>query len=256
MKPIPIKLTPLTDESPSSWIIRLSKKYGCSVDCFLSYYGLDNLLKEGIDIDADLLQLSSFIPRNNTLPITVAQKLRGFQWIKGSSNWLHGSNRRGSVYLNSFTQVCSNCLKQKGYYQLKWRFFFFFGCVDCETRLLQFCPKCKKEITLREVLKSNSKISYCFYCHFDLTLADGVRLSMKELDVQRKILRSYSESPPNWSYLEFILFLYETSPKENLVSTTQRISLFPSKDFLTRNYYSYTNTIWIQQFQQLIITHD
>lgn len=210
MKIIPYKLPPLEDESPTSWILRLARKYHCDVLTFLEYYECSDLLKSALDIDADLSRLNKFLPSGYNLPKVISDRIIHFQWTKGRSQWLDPDNRKASAALNSITAVCPHCLNKKQYYQLKWKVSIFSCCTECECLLIQQCPKCKKRISLHghfklwEPIFTSKYYLQCSRCGYRISEVKSEKIDENELNQQRKVNKAYLEEPSNWEYLYFI----------------------------------------------------
>lgn len=206
----PIKVAPLPDESPTSWIMRIFLKYRISLRDLISIYELQELMKEPVNITADLSPLSIFLPEGTVLPNTVQNKIESFEWKKGRSDWLIYPNKKGSVIHNSYTQICPKCLREKGYYQLKWQFRVMEFCVECKIRLIEKCPKCKSSIT--SLISSsywNQSIlqevtTRCRKCNYQLTKTRPRPAKPIHLDEYQKLINAYSEYPVNLNYLKFL----------------------------------------------------
>lgn len=216
MKPVPYKLPPLEDESPTSWLLRLARKYHCDVVTFLDFYECANLVKVSIDIDSDLSMLKKFIPTDSHLPLTISDKIIDFQWVHGRSEWLFGNNRKGSSALNSFTQICPICTKEKGYYKLKWKLRIFTYCLECQQPLIKCCFKCGGEVSLHKYFRFRgfqpNSIDYlnCSYCESSLSKKEKF---INSITFEMQLLKSYSEEPPNLPFLKETLKQKQCSMK-------------------------------------------
>ena len=208
----PIKVAPLLDESPTSWITRICLKYHISLQNLISIYELKDLMKEPVNITADLNPLSIFLPEGESLPNTINSKIASFEWKKGRSDWLIYPNKKGSVFHNSFTRICPKCLREKGYYQLKWMLGIVNFCAEHSIELIEQCPKCKSSIT--SIIKSSyskriifhENTTRCKKCNYQLTrMKPRERSDSKEINENLKIVKAYSENPSNLRFLEHIL---------------------------------------------------
>jgi hypothetical protein len=165
-----------------------------------------------LDIDSDITLLNAFIPDQFNLPTSLKNKISNFTWIKGRSQWLIDPNRKGSALFNSYTKFCAECLKNKGYFQIKWKFNLFHGCVECGTFLIDSCPKCKNvpsplRSDYRFPIKENfNPLYYCWFCEFDLRKSKSKIMSQLELNELLKIDKAYKEWPINLRYLTYKQF--------------------------------------------------
>lgn len=199
----PIKIAPLPDESPTSWLVRISIKYNLSLRDLVSIYMLEEWMKQSVNISADLSPLSIILPERMKLPNTIKGKIESFEWKKGRSEWLIHPNKKGSALYNSYTRVCPKCLREKGYYQLKWQLKIITYCGDCRNQLIDNCPKCKRSISpilgykLNRRIMEKSTLNKCHYCEFDLTKASQKELNSEEFERQTNINAAYSDNPIN-----------------------------------------------------------
>lgn len=203
----PIKVAPLPDESPVSWLMRISLKYRISLRDLVSIYGLEELMKQPLNITADLSPLAIFLPEGMELPNTIQDKIESFEWKKGRSDWLIHPNKKGSMMHNSYTRICPKCLREKGYYQLKWQLRIVECCVEHSIRLRDICPKCKTEIStiLKTIefkrVRNLSNSFDCLFCGYDLRMSRPKKNVTAFLEEQNRILKAYSEAPINYKYL-------------------------------------------------------
>lgn len=205
---LPHIVHPGEDESPTSWLIRLARMHQCDVPILLEHCEATDLLKTAIDVEADWRSLTPHLNTGSMLPNGILAKIATFEWERGRSNWLVYPNRKGGAYLNSFTKYCPHCLKDMGYYQLKWKLTLVEGCVTCARELLPGCPKCKQPVN---TLKSDRQfpphleidpMHACSYCEFDLRKGHGKYLGSTSLDKLLKITKAYGEDPVNLRYLD------------------------------------------------------
>lgn len=205
-------IEPYPDESFSSWLIRLSRLHYCNAKNFCSFYGLESLLKSPLDIHGDVSLIGLRLNLATKLPVILSDKIHDFTWYRGRSKWLYGSNRKGQAVLNSYSKFCVNCLKTKGYYQLKWKLDLFNGCPECRCYLIETCPKCKQEPSLLKAdlkfhIKHNlNPFFHCWYCEYDLRKSKTSEMSLDDYNLLLKINRSYEENPVNLRYLTFLQF--------------------------------------------------
>lgn len=209
---LPYQVVPGHDESLSSWLVRLSRHHYCNTKSFCSYYQLESLLKSSLDIDGDRALIRGKLKLDMNLPNTISDKLPSFKWERGKSKWLIEPNRKGQALLNSYTKICSGCLSEKGYYQLKWKLSLFDGCVDCGTYLTTKCPKCSRIFSpiksdyLFPIEKDLNPLFHCIHCKNDLRELRTDRMTSKDLEKLILIHRAYEEEPANERYLTFLQF--------------------------------------------------
>lgn len=208
----PIKVAPLPDESPTSWLMRICLKYRISFRDFVSIYKLEELMKQPLNITANLSPLAKFLPEGMELPNTIQDKIESFEWKKGRSDWLIHPNKKGSVMHNSYTRICPKCLKEKGYYQLKWQLRIVECCVMHSIRLTEICSKCKAPISSiingarTQQILNNDLFHKCKKCGFDLRTMKPIIVKNENLSGQCKIDHAYAENPVNSRYLVNIHF--------------------------------------------------
>ncbi len=200
------------DESLSSWLIRLSRRHYCNTKNFCAFYGLESLLKSSIDVEGNLLLIQNNLNIQIGLPSVLKDKVPHFKWDRGRSKWLIEPNRKGHSGLNSFSKFCPKCLKEKGYYQLKWKLNLFVGCIECGCYLIDCCSKCGRtssplKADLRFTVESGiNPIFHCWHCAFDLRKSKSIKMNPQDVDQLVKIDRSYNEDPTNIRYLTFLQF--------------------------------------------------
>ena len=179
----------------------------CSVKTLLEYYDITDVLKEPLDIDCDLSPLNRHIQNDIDLPKNISSKISSFRWVRGKSDWLITPNRKGSAFLNSYTKYCPKCLKNDGYYQLKWKLNLVNGCIKCGCELLSKCEQCKRPLSPLESermsfnLFENNPLFICLYCKSDLRKVKTNLLPDYLLKDIEQIVLSYSEAPVNERYL-------------------------------------------------------
>lgn len=209
---LPFVVIPAEDESPSSWLIRLSRKHYCNTKAFCDFYGIESILKSPLDIKFDSEIIHKQFNLQIQVPLALSDKINSFRWERSRSAWLIDPNRKGQATLCSYTKVCVKCLKKKGYYQLKWKLNLFSACANCQHYLISVCPKCKREISplladSRFSLESDlNPLFHCWYCEYDLRKGKATKIKIEEIDLLLKINRAYSESPLNLRYLTFLQF--------------------------------------------------
>lgn len=206
----PIKIEPLIDESPSSWLLRICLKYHLPFNDLVKIYGLNELVNQPVNITADLKPLSIFLPEGSRLPYTIREKINTFQWEKGRSEWLIEPNKNGSMRSNSYTRICPKCLREKEYYQLKWQLKIFKFCIEHSIKLVERCPKCKtpfssnvSRLGSQHVIDDKSVFN-CHGCFMSSIKLKPRPSNFKKLDEQININQAYSENPMNTRYLEYV----------------------------------------------------
>lgn len=208
----PIKIEPLIDESPSSWLLRICLKYHLPFNDLVKIYGLNELVNQPVNITADLMLLSIFLPEDSRLPYTIREKIDTFQWEKGRSKWLIEPNKNGSMRSNSYTRICPKCLREKGYYQLKWQLRIVECCVEHSIRLRENCSECKMPISSSfaglksQFLLENEAFYKCRKCWFDFRMMKSKLIKTESIEKQRMITKAYTEIPVNLKYLRYIQF--------------------------------------------------
>lgn len=213
----PIKVKPLLDESPSSWLLRISLKYHLPFRDLVKIYGLKELVNQPINITADLDPLSVFVPAGSKLPTTIQEKIDTFKWEKGRSEWLIEPNKNGSMRSNSYTRICPKCLRENGYYQLKWQLRIFEFCIEHSVKLVERCPKCKTPFssTLSQVgsqhLMNGKSVFCCHRCSSSILHLRPRKSGAKKTDVQIMIDKAYSQFPINTRYLSWVNSQYKVN---------------------------------------------
>lgn len=204
----PIKVAPLTDESPTSWLMRICLKYRISFRDFVSIYKLEELMKQPLNITANLSPLAKFLPEGMELPNTIQDKIESFEWKKGRSEWLIEPNKNGAAKFNSFTRICPKCIRDKGYYRLKWQMKIVECCIECSVKLIEHCPKCTSKLSPLFNSRGFKRIPTfenlfdCLYCGDDLRKLYPNLLEITFLEEQHKIVQAYSEEPVNIKFLK------------------------------------------------------
>lgn len=179
-------------------------------DTFCELHELFEIVKNPINVEGPLIILGKFVPENCKLPEQIKDKVYDFKWFRGRSDWLINPNKKGGIRNSSYTRICPKCLKNNGYFELKWQLQIINSCLICEIQLVERCPKCQRSISplilvqkSKEIV-SKKMIQSCFGCGFDLTLANSKRMAESVLQQQRLIQNAYSENPVNYRYLEYI----------------------------------------------------
>lgn len=225
MKSSLIKVTPLNDESPVSWVTRIAQKYHCDLNLILEHYNITEPSIRRIDIDfSNFDEFKIFLPNGSELPNTISQKIRGFNWNNGRSSWVIAPNTKSD---SLYTQVCPSCLEQRGYIQLKWKLPIFIGCIYCKCYLIDRCSNCGTKISV------NSTIFFCSNCLADLRNEKRKALLNSSLTEMKKLYKAYSETPVNHEYLELTLYRWE-------------VKKYPSKKTL------FTETEWLTQYRPIL----
>lgn len=212
MPKISYNILPCEDESLSSWLIRLSRKHYLSVQEFCSFFDLNKLFLQGMDIDTDLIQLQAVLGYNLFGIRTVKTIIHDFKWTKEQQQWLIHPNKKGSSLNNSYTQICPACITEKGYIQLKWKFTLFFGCSECGLKLINHCSKCHRPIfplineSRIKVHEHYNPIHTCWNCRSDYREMRQEKLSEDEITQLQKLKRAYMEDPINARFLKFKQF--------------------------------------------------
>lgn len=201
-------LVPCEDEALSSWLIRLSRKHYLSVQEFCSFFDLNKLFLQGMDIDTDLIQLQAVLGYNPSGIRTVKTIIHDFKWTKEQQQWLVHPNKKGNSLNNSYTQICPACITEKGYIQLKWKFNLFFGCSECGLKLINHCSKCIRPISplVNDSRTEHNPIYTCWYCLSDYSEIRQEKLSENEIIELKKLERAYMEEPVNIRFLKFKQF--------------------------------------------------
>lgn len=176
---LPIYVPLLTDESLSSWLIRLALENGC-----------DPLVLTGniwpkwrawtTDLDRKLSQ-ERCLPLSRITAIEThfiqqnflshqAQLFSSIQLPKhGIWPWILALGVRNRSYRGGI-QFCPHCFSSdtRPYFRLHWRFAWVTSCLEHKIQLIDRCPNCKIPIEPHrlEAINSNT-LNLCSSCHFN-----------------------------------------------------------------------------------------
>lgn len=256
---LPFLLYPNSEESPSSWLIRLARKHHTDLFTFCDYFEINDLLNTHLDVEVNWDILTNRFSNLNIdlLPIRLVDFNPDFKWKNGKSNWILNTSKSGPSTRHSTTKICPDCLKNDGYISFKWKFSFYFGCLKCGHELIDKCNQCASGIfpliSDQIYINENNSFKYCFYCGFDLT--QSVPPKMNAFEVDSLIVIDTAIRERNLFFLQAFLFFKEVLiDKNNIpigfkVNEMEIISLvkeFPNSIALFNDKYNLNKKVWFK----------
>ena len=174
---LPVHFQPHPGESFTSYLIRLAEANGIQLVSQL-FKMCFSKGRPGFTINTGDYPPRSFgaLPTmtmcdpSDLLPTTfyyLAQKFSRRTEAQPVSQFMSGTLSPGLRY-------CPDCLTERGYYALAWRFLNLEGCPDHGDRLLDHCQHCHQKIPL---LSQPLRFGYCPICGHDLRRSQVERLS-------------------------------------------------------------------------------
>lgn len=177
------------NESLSSWLNRLARENLCTPYVFYTRYLGSTLLNRDIDrfITQTILNKISVLTKTH---ISKIQDLLIPQYyssgIEVRKTLLHeivclNTKIVGVRKSSKWTQFCPKCLSESNYYRKQWRLAHITTCTKHKLRLYDSCPNCSKQINFHCIHLLHSSKAICDKCFFDLTTAEIISISDKNL---------------------------------------------------------------------------
>jgi transcriptional regulator with XRE-family HTH domain len=133
-------------------------------------------------------------------------KFGRWPYPQGLGRFLNGS-------LSEHLRYCPNCLKDKPYYRLYWRFLALNACPQHRCELLNLCWNCQRPISL---FKAPFRIGFCQNCNADLRYATMLPIGDDYWDAKRVVLDLiFLLTPQNWE-----------SPSVNIIKVLGKVLQF------------------------------
>jgi hypothetical protein len=176
-----VRNKPLSDESFTSYLLRLAKLNDIKIIPFLNFIKKENILY----FQKDYFRLLDFMPStkldiNKLCMLTNNSQNQliscSFQLFLNSIG-INNSNSRVKIMegkINNHYSFCTTCIKTYGYHKLIWQIKDVKVCLEHEQLLSQACTKCDKEILVKDM----ELVNICPYCNFDLSNSNSSNITI------------------------------------------------------------------------------
>lgn len=196
---LPLLIKPLPNELLSSWIMRYAKALKTKSHTFCKFI----LAEQNVwNADIDLYPSENFIKQfalkagitEEQVKATTLNSLYPNLFVERSNVWflpirIFHRTRKGNGQM-----ACPSCLKKDPvpYFRIYWRVSFMVACPECESMLIDHCPKCDSPIAFHRLEVGTKEsplekdICICYKCGFDLRECKPIPCENNLLRLQKR----------------------------------------------------------------------
>lgn len=196
---LPIIVKPLPNELLSSWIIRYAKALKTKSHTFCKFiFPEQNVWNADIDLYPSDDFLKELVMKTGLTETQVYNTtLKSYHpnlFVEWSTSLflpirIFHRTRKGNGLM-----ACPSCFKKDAipYFRKEWRVAFMVSCPECQTMLIDHCPKCKSPIAFHRLevgskeLPLEKDICLCYKCGFDLRECKPVPCVLNLLRLQNR----------------------------------------------------------------------